>query len=292
MKNNNITTIIVNYNSKKYLYNLMDSINIYSKLNEIIIIDNNSNIDNVPKINEIKKIYKKRGVVKILHNENNLGFAKAVNQGVRNAKSEYVLLLNPDTQLTDKKSIQILAKSLSKKNVSVVGGSIINDNNIKQKTATGNINFMTGLFEFTNLKKIFPKNKFSNRFWLKHKNITNNTTVKTLCGAFIMFKRKINNTLNLFDESFFLYLEDIDFCLKNSINKKKIVYCPKAIIFHHGGKSNSSKYNTELKYWYVSRKILFNKYLPKYQSVIINCIFNIEEQLLRLYHFLKNEPAY
>lgn len=281
-----LSVIIVNYNSTIQLNSLIKSLQkINDIIQEIFIIDNNSN--------DLNKLDNKNSKITLVKNDQNVGFAKAVNQGVKITKSDYILLLNPDTLILDN-SIKILFDEIKKnKSIGAIGGKIQHKNNNKPHfTATSKINFFTGLFEFTNLKKIFPNNTFTNKFWIeKNSKIIRPIKVYSLCGAFILFRKKLNDQLNLFDESFFLYLEDIMFGI--NINKKgySVIFDPRAKVEHIGGVSSASKYNTVLKHWYKSRKILFKKLCNPITSCILNLIFTLEELSLKIYHHLKHEPA-
>jgi len=249
-KMNKITVIIINYNSRKYLYKLIFSLNkIDDLIKEIIIIDNQSNKNNKPDIIKLKKIYSNSKKIILKINNDNLGFSKAVNQGISQSGSKYILLLNPDTLILDNKSIKYLLNKIEKNpKTSIVDGKIINERKEHQLSATGPINFFTGLFEFTNLKRIFPNNRFSCKFWLKNMDTASCCNVSSLCGAFLLFRRVINGKINYFDETFFLYLEDIDFGIKNIVSGNMIVYCPESVILHYGGKSSTGKYNIDLQH--------------------------------------------
>jgi len=283
--NKNISLIIVNYNSSHNTTKLIKSINLIDNLiKKVIIVDNNSN--DLKKL----KIYKKN--ILLIKNDKNLGFAKAVNIGIKKANTKYILLLNPDTLIIDS-SIRKLYKEIeSDSKIGAIGGKIQNMTNQKyQFTATTKPNFLTGIFEFTNFKKLFPRNIFSKKFWVESdKEITKPLEVGSLCGAFILFKRKLGLDLNLFNESYFLYMEDIDFGLSIIEKGYKVIFDPNSKIKHIGGASSNSKYNIVLKHWYDSRKIFFNKYCNRIQSVILNIIFLIEENSLKIYHHIKNEP--
>jgi GT2 family glycosyltransferase len=277
--------IIVNYNSTRYSINLIKSIkNIDFLVKKIIVIDNNSK--------NFKLSAPDSSKVEIIRNKKNLGFATAVNQGIKKSKSKFILLLNPDTLVVDN-SIKILLKSISNdKKIGAIGGKLIYPNKKEYLTANNKPTFLTGLFEFTNLKKIFPNNKITKNFWIeKTTNITKQTEVASLCGAFILFRKKNKKTLNLFDENFFLYLEDLDFCVTLKNKGYKIIFDPRSKIKHFGGKSNSSKYNTVLKDWYKSRKYFFKKHLNIIQYLVLKFVFSIEELFLKIYHKTKNEPT-
>jgi len=283
---NKLSIIIVNYNSTIHLNRLIESLHFIDQITtEIIVIDNNSkDFINFKKNN--KKIH-------IIKNKQNLGFAKAVNQGIKKSTNQYIFLLNPDTIIVDKSIIKTFNLLKDDEKIGIIGGKIqkMNDQTF-QYTANQKPNFLTALFEFTNLKKIFPNNKYSKNFWVESsKKIINPTKVDALCGAFLIFRKfDRQKNINLLDEKYFLYLEDLDFCLTMRNKKYQIILDPRSKIKHISGASSNSKYNIVLKYWYKSRKIFFKKYSSSVEYIILSIIFSIEEKLLQIYHSLKNEP--
>lgn len=280
----NQSIIIVNYNSSENTNKLLSSIqkNIDSKINEILIIDNNSN--------DIKKLKINNNKIKIIKNDINVGFSKAVNQGINLSKNRYLILLNPDTTLIDNsilKSIQLIKKD---KSIGIVGGRIEYKNK-KIFSANNKPTFLTGLFEFTNLKKIFPNNKYSSDFWPEKKEkIIKPIEVSGVCGAYLIFKKHDKQgNVNYFNEDYFLYLEDLDFCLDFKSKGFKIVFDPRSKILHIGGASSKNRYNMALIHWYKSRKIFFKKHLNKVEGIILNIIFNLEEIFLKTRLIIKKE---
>jgi GT2 family glycosyltransferase len=279
-----ITVIIVNYNSSVHTNKLNNTLNKISKyVQEILIIDNNSNDTNKLLLNNKTRLIK---------NKINYGFAKAVNQGIKISKNEIILLINPDCLLENDSILKSLNKILSNNKIGAIGGKIKKAYSDKYHlTANSKPNFLTGLFEFTNLKKIFPNNPISRKFWIeKTYKSTKPVEVNSLCGAYIILRKKLGNKLNMFDERYFLYMEDIDF--GDKINKEgyKVIFDPESEITHIGGASSGSKYRTVLKYWYTSRKKYFQKHLNPLESSILTTIFTLEEQFLKIYHKIKAEP--
>lgn len=277
-----ITVLIINYNSFKQAKKLLRSLRLISNcINEILVIDNCSN----EKIN-LNKFSK----INLIKNKENIGFARAVNQGIKIAHNNIILLLNPDTYLENDSVINSVKLIISDKKIAAVGGKIKNPKNKKYiPSANSKAGFLTAIFEFTNFKKIFPNNSTSKKFWIK----TNQKTpieVESICGAYIILRKKINNKLNLFNENYFMYLEDIDFGNKINSLGYKVIYDPNSEVTHIGGSSNNSKYKTVLKYWYKSRKIYFKNFLSPYKFFFINILFSIEEILLKTYHFFTHTP--
>lgn len=277
-----ISVLIVNYNSEKQTLKLLKSLELISNyVNEILVVDNCSN--KKFKLNQSNKII-------LIKNKKNLGFSKAVNQGIRIAKNNIILLLNPDTYLENNSIINSIKLINSNKKIAAIGGKIKNSINNKYiPSANSKADFFTAIFEFTNLKKIFPNNYFSKKFWIKTTQ-KKPIEVESVCGAFVIFRKFIKNKLNLFNETYFMYLEDVEFGNKINSFRYKVIYDPNSEITHIGGSSNNSVYNTVLEYWYKSRKIYFKYHLPRIQSLIINTIFSIEELLLKIYHLFTHTP--
>lgn len=284
---NSISIIIVTYNSSGTIFKLIGSLNkIGPYIKEIIIIDNNSD-----DINKILKIKSNKKVI-LIENKKNKGFAKAVNQGIKIAKQNFILLINPDCYLKNDSIIDSIDKIQKSNKIGAIGGKIRHhDTNKYQFTATNLPNFFVGLFEFTNLKKVFPKNIFSYHFWVENYYKKNHPIkVTSLCGAFMIIRKRINNQLNLFDEKFFMYLEDLDYGIKINKQNYYVIFNPKSEIQHIGGASSNSKYKIVLKHWYNSRILFFLKHQDSFTGTLLKRLFLLEEKFLKIYHKIKSEP--
>ncbi|MFA7301009.1 MAG: glycosyltransferase family 2 protein [Candidatus Shapirobacteria bacterium] len=278
-----ITIITVNYNVSKFVNRMIDSLTLINKhVREIIIIDNNS-ID--------KEEIRQNDKTKIIYNKKNVGFSKAVNQGILKAREDLILLINPDCYLENSSLLKSVKLIYMDKRIGAVGGKIKKHKSKNyQLTANNKANFFTGLFEFTILKKIFPNNMFSKSFWVENTKISQPQQVESLCGAYIIFRKKIDNKYNLFDERYFLYLEDVDFGNKIKDINYKVIFDPRSEITHFGGKSSNSKYNIVLNEWYLSRRKYFTKHLSLVESKILNTVFSIEETILKVFHLIRKTP--
>ncbi|MDD4026961.1 MAG: glycosyltransferase family 2 protein [Candidatus Shapirobacteria bacterium] len=283
MSRSKISLIVINYNSSKNTNKLLLSIKkyIYEIIDEIIIIDNNSRDINYLNIKDQK--------IKLIKNNKNLGFAKAVNQGIDNSKNDLIILLNPDTTIIDNSILKTIDLIEKDKNIGVIGGKIKYEYK-KIFTANNTPTFLTGLFEFTNLKKIFPNNRFTLNFWPeKIKKINKPTEVSGICGAYLIFRKyDKKEDINYFNEEYFLYLEDLEFGLNMKSKGFKVIFDPRSEISHIGGVSSNNKYNMALNHWYKSRKIFFKKHLNKVEGIILNIIFTLEELFLKTRLSIKN----
>jgi len=285
MSSNKISIIIVTYNSEGQIKNCLDSI-FLSKARkrkiEIIIVDNNSK-DKTRKI--IKTYFNKK--INIICNGNNSGFAKAINQGIKRSKYEQILLLNPDTRLYEN-SLDILIKQKKQFKADICGGKMIKTDGSIHGSFVKKPNILTALFDFTNLRKIFPKNKWHREFYyLNLGKIAKPLEVDAISGGYMLIKKRVNNLLGGFDENFFLYLEDVDYCLRAKKNGLRIFYFPESVIWHEGGGSSKNKSKIDYQAWLRSRSYFWKKYSGFTENAIIQTAFFLDKYITYMIKRLK-----
>ena len=281
-----ITVVVITHNNQDHLDALIQSL---LKSNrrlfrcEFIFIDNAST-DGTREILQSETM-KKLGAITILNREN-LGFAKAVNQGIKKACSNYITLLNPDTMVTPD-AFEILYHTACKFNgKAIVGGDLIDAlTKTPQNSHTTKPTLFIGLFEFTSLKYLIPSdlNIFSKTFWYKNSKKLPMQEVWSVCGAFMMFHKQVAEKIHGFDENFFLYLEDLDFCIRAKKLGYKVFFCPSASIYHiSGGSSMKSNpiFRNDERSWRTSRRYFFQKHLGKLGYTLFQIVCMIEELIL------------
>lgn len=280
MSSTNFSIIIISYNVKNKLIKCLKKLHLRSKKWEIIIIDNNSKDKT---FNILKKKFNKKIVLK--RNFKNIGFSKAVNQGIEISKGKYILLLNPDT-IPSTDAIKRLLNYFKKRNdVGIIGGEILKPKTRKRHgTYVSKPTFLTGIFDFTNLRKIFPQNIFHRKFYYKDENIQKPKDVWGLSGGFMLIKRDVIEKIGNMDENFFMYLEDIDFCMRAKEAGFRVVYYTNASIIHDSGSSSPNKYHINIKAWRKSKKYFFKKHLNFIQGNILFLLFTLDEFLIDLKH--------
>lgn len=229
MKNPILSIVILTYRSAVTIPQCLASVrrNCKSIPNEIIVVDNASSDDTVAWIEK-----KEKGVV-LIKNSNNVGFSRGVNQGLSRAKGEYVLFLNPDVVVGDgaiKKLLSVLQHSDGK--VGIVGPRFCYPDGRFQASFGNTPSLRTELIQLFWLYKILPwgrvimPNIFSYwQFREKHK-------VDWVSGGCLMMRGDLVRELGGFDERFFMYMEDIDLCLRVRDVGYGIVYEPGANITH------------------------------------------------------------
>jgi len=287
MKRNfvNLTIIIVSFNVKEKLKKCLSKI-VNRSNTEIIIIDNNSTDGTQSYLRS--KLHK---TVRVYRNRENIGFSKAVNQGINKAKGKLILLLNPDTEPINK-AIDLLIPYALKRNVGLVGGKMIKPGSkLTHGTYVNKPNFLTGVFEFTNLKKVFPENKFSKSFYYKGEKNSKPKIVYGLSGGFLMFRKELIKRAGCFDEKFFMYLEDIDLGLRVRKMGFNNYFIPLATIIHDSGSSSSSsQYSINVKAWRNSRNYFFKKNFTLIEWVILKFLFFLDDIFIDTLHILQGRP--
>jgi len=256
-----ISIILVNFNSKKLLSNCLNSLYSNGGENghsvEVIVIDNNSYDDSCRMI--------RQGFpdVVLIQNDVNLGFGKANNLAVKQAKGEYILLLNPDTVVDGNildKTLKFFAEHSDNK--SAFGGILLNPDGSEQRGSRRSFpNFLNVFLHFTKLYKVFKYKKSYDLSWLP----VETHQVDCVSGACIGMPKAMYEELGGFDEQFFLHFEDIDLCKRIWQAGYKLWFYPQVRVFHvKGGSSNTSEtIKTKVNKWFLDS---LGKYLWKWDK--------------------------
>jgi GT2 family glycosyltransferase len=285
MSRENLSVIIVTYNSSKYIKKCLNSIfkSDDTLKKEIIIVDNNSQDNTVKILNSFRK------KIKLIKESNNVGFSKAINSGIATSKYPYILLINPDTILSDS-SISKLIKEKEKHGVEICGGKMIKNDGSIHGTYVRKPNLLIGVFDFSNLRKIFPNNKWHKYFYYQDMgNIMESFRVDAVSGGFMLIEKKIIKSIGPFDEHFFMYLEDIDFCIRAKEHGYSIMYCPSSIIWHEGGGSSNNTDKINYSAWINSRSYYFKKHIKFYENIILQILFTVDRCVIGLIRKIKKK---
>ncbi|AZB02368.1 glycosyltransferase family 2 protein [Chryseobacterium joostei] len=247
-----LSIIIVNYNVTQLLRNCLLSIQKYIEKAEyeVIVIDNASTDsswgDLIPEFPDVQFISSK----------NNGGFSKANNQAIQEAKGEYLLLLNPDTELEGFYMKELLDFADAKPEFGCLGVRMHDVEGNFLPESKRSVPDMFNSFEklFTNLKKNNSKSYYRND--IGEEEIAD---VDVITGAFLLIKKEVYKNIGGLDESYFMYGEDIDLCYTLLRKGYKNYYYGKVSILHHKGES-TVKNDVYLKRFYGAMQIFIDKY--------------------------------
>lgn len=253
-----LSIIIVNYNVKEFLQNLIHSIE-KAALNltkEIIIIDNASDDGSVEFIKE------KLPQVTLIANKVNLGFGKANNIGLKQATGKYLLLINPDTIVAEDTFEKMICFFESNKTVGLAGCKILNPDGTFQLACRRSFpGPWTSFTKVTGLSSLFPGSKIFARYNLTYLDENQTYEVDAISGSFMMMKREVYEKVGGFDEQFFMYGEDLDLCYRIQKAGYKVFYVHSTQIIHYKGESAKRSSFDETKVFYNAMHLFVKKHL-------------------------------
>ena len=269
-----LSIIIVNYNVHYFLEQCVLSIQAASEnlKVEIIVVDNNSTDGSC------KMLQEKFTEVLLIQNKVNTGFSKANNQGVEIAKSEYVLILNPDTVVAEDTLVKILDFAKEKQNLGILGVKLVDGSgNFLPESKRG---IPTPQVSFNKLFGISSKR--TGKYYAAHLNENESGVVDILVGAFMLLKRAVYNEVKGFDEDYFMYGEDIDLSYKILNKGYQNYYFAETKVIHYKGESTKKdvKY---LRYFHEAMKIFYRKHFKLNQFYDFLMSFGIEFWFLMKY---------
>lgn len=226
-----VSIIIVNYNLLDILDNCLKSLeNFTTGINyEVIVIDN---CTTTGKVEDVTCKYKNTVLIK---NNTNIGFAAANNQGAKIAKGKYLLILNNDVLFIENSVKKVLQYAESLKEEVIIGCKLLNADNSLQISISAFPNVLNSITENYFLYKLFPKSSVMNKYHLNYKNLTETTEVDIVKGAFLFCSKKSYLSLSGFDERFYFYSEETDFCYRFKNEIGNVLYYPDTSIIHLGG---------------------------------------------------------
>lgn len=224
-----IDIIIVSWNTKTLLANCLHSVVEATPPGtyKIWVVDNGST-DGTQDM--LASAYPQ---VRLIQNQENVGFARANNQAINEGAGKYVLLLNPDT-IIHPGSLEIMKNFLRETpSAGAVGPLVYNPNGTLQTSAYPAPTLFRELWRLFHLDKLIPIGSYRQSDWEHDRP----REVENLLGACILVRRSVLNQIGLFDEHYFMYSEEIDLCFRMRRAGWQIYWLPEASIVHFGGQS-------------------------------------------------------
>jgi GT2 family glycosyltransferase len=258
-----ISIIIVSWNVKDKLRENIKSI--YQSVGnfsfEIIVVDNNSLDDSA---NMVKHTFPD---VNLIRNKDNLGFAKACNQGMKKAHGKYLLLLNPDMLLERDTLNNFIAWLKDNPQADIASCKLVDEKGSIVRHVRSFPKLLDQLAIVLKLPHLLPS--ILNKYLRKDFDYNQNSKVDSVRGAFFCIKKDSFDSC-LLDERYFLWFEEVDFCKYAKLNSKEIWYTPDASAVDLVGKSFSQLqiYQTQ-KFFSDSMLKYFRKWYPYWQYFIL-----------------------
>jgi len=231
-----LSVVIVNYNDCGHLAACLSSLQkAVSRLSaEVILVDNHSEDESLSLVRTAFPW------VKLVENKENMGYPKANNIGFGHSRGEYCLFLNTDTVMPETGLADLLARFRGRPEVGAVGPALVREDGRFQVSFGRSVSFFSEI-----LQKLILNPFYRTRLRASRKE----REVGWLSGACLLVRRRAVEEAGPFDETFFLYFEDIDLCRRISAEGFKILFFPAVRVIHAGGASTSARrWRSRLEY--------------------------------------------
>ena len=251
-----LSVVIVSYNVSHYLLQCLDSLQraLRGIDGEVIVVDNHS------RDNSVALVHQAHPEVKVIENLHNLGFSKANNIALRQAKGEYALLLNPDTIVADNTIRDCIAFLDLHPDAGAAGVMMLNaDGTVAPESRRGVPTPLTSFYKLSGLCRMFPRSPRFGRYYLGHLPWQTPQQIDIVSGAFCMLRRSVLDKVGLLDEDYFMYGEDIDLSYRILKHGATNWYLPYPIL-HYKGESTQKSSFRYVHVFYQAMLIFFRKH--------------------------------
>lgn len=261
-----VSIIIVSYNVSHFLELCLDSVMQATKgiAAEVIVVDNLSTDESCAMVAQ------QFSSVKLISNKYNAGFSKANNQGIAIARGEYIHFLNPDTILTEDFYVATLAYMDAHPDTGALGPRLIDGRGQyapdSKKSFPG---FWTSVYKVTGLAKLFPRSTRFNKYYAAGIDELETASTDILSGCCLLVRKTaMEEAGGGFDESYFMYCEDVDLCHRIGLLGYKNIYFPQTTVLHYKGESTRKLSYKYMKVFYTAHALFVKKYYPKNLGII------------------------
>jgi len=228
-----LSAVIVSFNARDHLRRCLDGL--FSHLGgafEVIVVDNASS-DGCADM--VERDFPN---VRLVRNATNTGFASAANLGVRNARGDVILYLNPDSELHDDPFSSPAAYLRDHPDAGALGVKLLDPDGALQLSVRRFPGLEAALFNrYSLLTRVWPTNPWSRRYLMTDWRHDALSDVDWVSGACLMTTRAVLDRVGYFDEAFFWGFEDVDFCQRVHRAGLRVVYYPETSVVHAIGAS-------------------------------------------------------
>jgi len=252
-----LSAIIIAYNGEFYLPDLTVSLekDLEWIEHEIIVVDNGSTDCGLSLIEGYC-------TVRIIRNGTNLGFAKAVNIGINEARGQYLFILNQDIFITQECTGILLKRLKAEQGLGLIGPKFVDLDGVLEHSARALPTFRHVIYDALLLSRLFPRHREFSSWRMGWFNHETELYVEQPLGSAMLVPREVIEKVGLLDEQFPIFFNDVDFCRRLKAAGYKALYCPSAVVEHHHGASTSLRPFAML---FESHQSMY-RYLAKYAA--------------------------
>jgi len=256
-----VSILVISYNTKEMTLDCLRSLEAETTIpHEVIVVDNNSPDGSATAITAAFPD------LRLIASRDNLGFAKGNNVAAREARGEYILLLNPDTLVLDRAVDRLVAFADAHPAAGIWGGRTLNaDMTLNPMSAFGDQKLWNLFCRASGLAVAFPGSSLFNSEYYGGWARDSEREVDVVQGCFFLIRRRLWERLGGFDLSFVMYGEEADLCRRARAEGARPRMTPEASIIHYAGASSAKRSDKTILVM-KARVTLARRYLPAWQQ--------------------------
>ncbi len=264
-----LSIIILSFNTKDLTINCLNSIieqykkELEKDIFEIIVVDNASSDDS---LEAFKKLKVKN--LNIIESKENLGFSRGCNRGAKDAKGEYLLFLNSDTEIKDQGFLNMIEYLKKNEKVGILGGAL--------KNIDGSTQDSVG--KFYSLFSLFLLLYGGGRVGLLTSSPKSISKVDWVSGASLMIRKKVFEKIGGFEKELFMYMEDLELCFKARRKGFLTYFYPEVTLYHK--EQGSSNRTFAILNIYKGILLFYRKYKSKPEYIIAKLMLRTKARIL------------
>lgn len=279
-----LSVVIVNWNVREDLRRCLSSVlaSSLAKEMEVIVVDNASTDGSASMVTG------EFPTVRLIINDRNEGFARACNRGIRDANGRYITLLNPDTEVHSRALEEMVVHLDRNPGAGLVAPRLLNEDGGTQPSRRRFPTPGTAFLESTVLQRLLPDHPLLQRYYMQDAGDDREQDIDWAVGACLTVRREVIERDVLLDEQFFMYSEEMDWCLRIKRGGWRIVYLPQAEVVHYGGRSADQDVAARHILFHSSKVHFFSKYHGARFGELLRCyllatyLFQGAEEALKL----------
>jgi GT2 family glycosyltransferase len=267
-----VSVVIVNYKVRELLRDCLRSLepNLERLRGEVWVVDNASGDGSV------EMVASEFPWVRLIANEQNLGYGVANNQAISQAQARYVLVLNPDTKLPPGALVETIAEMDAHPDIGALGPKLVlADGTLDRACRRSFPSPEVAFYRLFGLMKLFPNHPRFARYNLLNVDEDTPLDVDSVVGAFMLVRREAIQRVGMFDESFRMYGEDLDWAYRIKEAGWRVRYHPAVVVLHYKGQSSRQRPTSSIRMFYDAMHIFYDKHYARQHSAPYNALVHL-----------------
>jgi N-acetylglucosaminyl-diphospho-decaprenol L-rhamnosyltransferase len=233
-----VSIISVSYNTGPALFEMITAALAQTHATELILVNNGNPPEVVRRLQEMAG---KEPRLKLISGHGNIGFAAGCNLGAREAKSEYLMFLNPDCVPPREMAEKLIEESRKQSGLHLIGPRMLEKSGKEQSgSRRAMLTPWTAFVEAFGLHRLFPNHPYCARFKWHEQEVPRETVpVPAVSGALMFMRKEHYDVLGGMDEGYFLHVDDLDLCLRVSRAGGAVLFMPAPAAMHYGSTSKA-----------------------------------------------------